>query len=98
MNPLHAPDPMGKAAHEAAMFAHLLDFRLLAAASPSLPREERAASLRKALTQWPKLCRAMSELAMTAPATSSQAEADDTAMRDWIDARPNPTPLTEDVA
>lgn len=78
---------MGEAAHEAAMAVHLLDYRLLCAASPTLDRASRAEALRKALRQWPILCRAMSQLAMTAPATSSQAEADDTTMRDWIEAR-----------
>lgn len=84
---LHAPDTMGEAAHKAAMAAHLLDFRLLSAASPTLDRAARADALRKALTQWPILCRAMSELAMVSPATSSQAEASDQQMRDWIEAR-----------
>lgn len=87
MTQLHAPDEMGEAAHEAAMAVTLLDFRLLCAASPTMDRAKRAEALRKALRQWPIICRAMSKLSMTAPATSSQAENDDTVMRDWIEAR-----------
>lgn len=84
---LHARDDMGEAAHEAAMFAHLLDYRLLAAASPRLSRQQRVAALRKALGQWPKLCRAMAKLAATSPTTTQQAEAEDCALREWIEAQ-----------
>lgn len=84
---LHAPDRMGKAANDAALALHLMDFRLLCAASPTLSREERAEAVRKALRQWPVICRAMSELGMAAPGASLQAEADDQQMRDWIEGR-----------
>lgn len=84
---VHAPDEMGVAAHEAAMFASGLDLLLLAASSPTLDRAKRADALRKALRQWQPLCRAMSKLGMVAPGASTQAEADDGQLRDWIDDR-----------
>lgn len=94
----HANDAMGKAAHKAALFAHLLDFRLLAAASFNVAREERAANLRLALAQWPALCRAMGELAAAAPATAMIAEADDAALQDFLERKGAATVSDADAA
>lgn len=87
MSPLHAPDQMGTAAHEAAVFASGLDLLLLAASSPTLDRTKRAEAARKAQRQWFSLVRAMSRFSMTAPTASQQAEADDAQMMDWIERR-----------
>lgn len=84
---LHADDPMGEAAHAAAMMLLRLDVRLLGASSPNLDRPTRAENLRKALEQWPKLCRAMSKLQEVAPNVSREAEAADADMLDFIQRR-----------
>jgi hypothetical protein len=84
---LHADDAMGLAAHKAAQFASRLDFRLLAAASASVNRDERAASLRQALEQWPKLCRAMAVLEQAAPNIARLAREADATMQDFIEER-----------
>lgn len=62
-----AEDPMGLAANEAAISAHLFQFRLLGASSAYATREQRAASLRAVFEQWPHICAAMEELADSAP-------------------------------
>jgi hypothetical protein len=85
--PLHAADQMGAAAHEAAQFAHLFQYRLLAAASPSLDRAKRAMELRRALEQWPKLCRAMGKLQEAAPNIAREAHEADARTRDFVEAR-----------
>lgn len=87
MTQLHAPDAMGEAAHNAAMHASGLDFRLLSAASPSVDRTARADALRKALEQWPALCRAMSELQAAAPNIYRQAQAYADGIKDFVEHR-----------
>lgn len=84
---LHAPDPMGEAAHDAAMFASGLDFHLLAACSPNLSREQRAAALERAYRQWMPLCRAFAKLFEVAPNTAARAEHHDGMIRDFIEAK-----------
>jgi len=84
---LHANDAMGKAANEAAMVASLLDYRLLVASSPIKSREERAEALRKALVQWPSLCRAMADLERAAPNIAEQARTEAASISDFVEAR-----------
>lgn len=85
--PLHAADPMGEAARGAAMLLQRFDVRLLAAASPTADRELRAANLRLALEQWPKLCRAMSRLQEAAPNINREAQEADARMVDFMESR-----------
>lgn len=65
---------MGKAAHDAALIAHLFQYRLLAASSPHLDRDRRARELEQVLTQWPAICRAMAKLSEIAPNTARKAQ------------------------
>lgn len=88
MTPLHASDPMGAAAHRAAMLVARMDFRLLAASSPTMDREQRAQALSLFFAQWPKVCRAVAELEATAPTAASQGYAEDAKATDFIEGRP----------
>lgn len=90
MTPLHAPDPMGEASHDAAMLAYRLDARLLIAASGSASRQDRADALRKALEQWSYLCAAMTELEAAAPTVAAQARDRADRVRDFREATHNP--------
>lgn len=90
MPELHAPDAMGEAAHYAAATVGRFELRLLAAASPRLNRAERAEQLRLALTQWPVICRAMSELQALAPASRMAADAADAELMDFVERRDAP--------
>lgn len=90
--PLHAPDPAGKAAHDAAMMGSALQFSLLAASSPLATREQRAEAYADAFTAWPKLCRAMAALGQLAPASREAGEAWDAALREWAETRPQGEP------
>lgn len=87
---LHAPDPVGKAAHDAALLALDLDRRLLVASSPMAQRNVRAAALSQLFEQWPKLCRAMATLEAEAPTTAATGQQADATMRDWIEHRVQP--------
>jgi hypothetical protein len=87
---LHADDPMGAAAHNAAILASGLDYRLLGASSKDLDRETRAELLRKALQQWPILCRAMSALQEAAPNIARQAQRRDEDLKDFVESRNAP--------
>lgn len=86
MKPLHATDPMGSAANRAALAAHMLDFWLLSAGSPSLAREERAAAAERAFRIWFPLVRAMTALEQAAPNAAERARQADLKVRDWIEA------------
>jgi hypothetical protein len=88
MTPLHAPDAMGEAAHDAAMLASRLDLRLLIAASPNAERKERADALRQAFEQWTYLCAAMSELEASAPTVAAQARERTDRVRDFRERTP----------
>lgn len=64
---LHAPDAMGQAAHKAAMLISRLDLRLLGAASPTMPRQDRGDCLVRFFAVWPRLAAAVAELEAVAP-------------------------------
>lgn len=59
---IHADDPMGAAAHKAAMFITRMDFRLLTAASAQASPEDRAVALVQFFNVWPMLALAVAEL------------------------------------
>lgn len=88
MTPLHAPDPMGKAAHKAAMLASKLDFKLLGAASPTMTREERSESLIRFFDQYRAFTRAVADLEATAPNAAREGYERDAKTQDFIEARP----------
>jgi hypothetical protein len=84
---LHAQDPMGAAAHKAAMLLSRQDLRLLGAASPTLERGARSAELSRFFVAWPAICRAVSLLAETAPNAAAKGAEEDARAQDFIEAR-----------
>lgn len=86
---LHAPDPMGKAAHRAAMCIAGADMDLLTAcgAAPGLTREQRAEALERFARKWAPLCRAVSELQQAAPNAFRKALEHDARTQDFVETR-----------
>lgn len=84
---LHADDPMGKSANDAALLASGLDVLLLSAASKRQDRKARAAYLERAFVQWQALCRAMSRLEQSAPNIARQATQQDAKITDFMEQR-----------
>lgn len=70
---LHAADPMGAAAHRAAMVAGKFEVRLLGASKARRGWVGREEALRRALVQWPLICRAMGALVETCPDIAADA-------------------------
>lgn len=87
MTALHAPDAPGEAAHAAAMFASVLAFNLLAAASPTVSMEQRLAALERLFTCWPPLCREMKRLEDAAPQRSAAGYALAALLADFADSK-----------
>jgi hypothetical protein len=83
MTELHAPDPMGQAAHQAAMFATKLDVDLLTAASPTAAKDVRAAAIERAFRKYLPLVRAFTELQNAAPNAFRQAHTEDANITDF---------------
>lgn len=85
MTDLHADDPMGKAANDAALLASGMDVLLLSASSKHHGRQARAAYLERAFRQWQSLCRAMSRLEQSAPNIVRQANDQDAQLTDFME-------------
>lgn len=85
MIPLHAPDPMGEAAHAAFNALTRLDFRLAVAASPNATRPERSDALERAFRQYRVLVRAFSALESVAPNAAAAGYAEDDRARDFVE-------------
>lgn len=81
------PDRMSQAATNAAQALLRLDFKLHAAASMELTREQRADYVRQSFRQFRGVIRAMTDLEGTAPKASSLGYEDDDRARDFIEAR-----------
>jgi hypothetical protein len=82
---LHAPDPVGDAAHDAAMVADAVTYGLLAASSPSLPLDARRTALEKLFAAWPSLCRTMADLEAAAPRSAAIGAEIAAKLRDHVD-------------
>lgn len=89
---IHAPDPVGKAAHRCAMLVTKQDFRLLTAASAELTPAER----REALVHFAKVhrayCRAVSDLEAIAKASFAEGYALDEQAQEHIEGRAHVQP------
>lgn len=84
---LHAPDPMGRAAHKAALCVGRLERRLLLASGTETSREARYAFAREAFTQWRQLCQAMAAFEASAPHAAEEGYAYAERLKDVIEAR-----------
>jgi hypothetical protein len=82
-----ATDPMGQAAHKASTLTDGLFRELLIASSPFASRLGRKAALERALSTWPKLCRAMAELEKAAPNSATTGAAEDAKCVDFMEGR-----------
>lgn len=82
-----ATDPMAHHARQAALLMDGLGRDLLSASSRFALREERRDALERALTTWPKVCRAMAALEAVAPASAAVAAIEDGKLQDFMEAR-----------
>jgi hypothetical protein len=84
---LHAEDPMGKAAHKAAMLVCRQDFRLLTASSPTAGREQRAEALVAFFRAHRAYCRAVAALEAVAPNAAREGYDADAEAQHFIEGR-----------
>jgi hypothetical protein len=84
---LHAEDPMGKAAHKAAMLVTRQDLRLHIARSAGFTAAERKEALVQFARQHRAFCRAIAELEQHAPNAFREGYEEDARGQDFIEGR-----------